>query len=220
VQRANNRIACFLDSSDYLVYLGLLRQLITKLRPALHAYCLMTNHVHLLLTVTEQACLRRLMHGLGQRYACYFNRKYARTGTMWEGRFKSCIVDSSTYVLACYRYIEMNPVRAGIVAHAGDYPWSSFNENAGRATNLMLTPHAEYNGLSRKQYLELFEGALPEKLIGEIRGALNAGLPLGDERVKLQVAEMGGRAQRRKPGRPKRGEPESGRKSVTVPDLF
>ena len=94
-------MACFLDSSDYLVYLALLRQLTSGQPCAIHTYCLMTNHVHLLLTADEQASLRRLMHGLGQRYAYYFNRKYRRTGTLWEGRFKSCIVDSADYVLAC-----------------------------------------------------------------------------------------------------------------------
>lgn len=206
---------CFVDSSDSLVYLALLRQLVLKLSCAVHAYCLMTNHIHLLLTAPEQVALRRLMHGLGQRYASYFNRKYSRTGTLWEGRFKSCIVDSPRYVLACYRYIEMNPVRAGMVAHAREYPWSSFNGNSGAQTDPLLTPHPEYIALGISGYAELCGDALPEGLLREIREAVNSGVPLAPDQLKVQVASMGGRARKGRPGRPRR----AARKSVTVPDF-
>jgi putative transposase len=117
IQRGNNRVACFRQDSDYLVYLAHLRQLAEKYECAVHAYCLMTNHVHLLLTPgTAGACIG-LMRELGQRYVQYFNRRNERSGTLWEGRFRSCIAESARYVLACYRYIESNPARAGMVDH-------------------------------------------------------------------------------------------------------
>lgn len=207
---------CFVDSSDFLVYLALLRQLVVKLRCDVHAYCLMTNHIHLLLTAPERASLGRLMHGLGQRYASYFNRRYSRTGTLWEGRFKSCVVDSSRYVLACYRYIEMNPVRAGMVSHPREYAWSSFNGNSGAQTDPLLTPHSECIALGDSGYSELYADALPEGLVLEIREAINSGIPLASDQLKLQVASGGGYARKGKPGRPKRA---AASKSVTVPDF-
>src|SRR5258706_826975 len=117
IQRGNNRGACFVDESDYRLYLLHLRELAFKLECRVHAYCLMTNHVHLLLTpVSSDACVA-LMRDLGQRYVQYFNRRHHRTGTLWEGRFRSCVAESASYALACYRYIELNPVRASMVDH-------------------------------------------------------------------------------------------------------
>jgi len=213
-------MACFVDSSDYLVYLALLRQLIGGQRCAIHAYCLMTNHVHLLLTAGEEFLLPRVMHGLGQRYAYYFNRKYRRTGTLWEGRFKSCIVDSSNYVLACYRYIEMNPVRAGMVSRPEEYPWSSSKGNTGELRDPLLTPHAEYAALGAGRYAELCESSLSDELLREIREAAISGLPLGGEDFKSRLVESGlARTRKRKAGRPKRSEPCFDEKSVAVPDF-
>lgn len=119
--RGHNRRDCFLEQTDYLGYLANLRDLTRKTGCALHAYCLM------------------------QRYVQYFNRRYRRTGTLWEGRYKSCLVLSAQYVLACYRYIERNPVRAGMVASVPEYPWSSHGGNSGRASNALLTPHVEFD---------------------------------------------------------------------------
>lgn len=213
-------MACFVDSSDYLVYLAVLRQLIGGQGCAIHAYCLMTNHVHLLLTAGKECSLPRVMHGLGQRYAYYFNRKYRRTGTLWEGRFKSCIVDSSNYVLACYRYIEMNPVRAGMVSRPEDYPWSSFKGNTGQLTDPLLVPHAEYAALGAGQYAELCESSLSDELLREIREAATSGLPLGGEDFKARLVESGlARAHKRRAGRPKRSEASFDQKSVAVPDF-
>src|SRR5919108_4755350 len=125
IQRGNNRATCFLSDADYLVYLAYLRQLSEKYECAVHAYCLMTNHVHLLVTPRAAGGCTALMRDLRQRYVQYFNRRHERTGALWEGRFRSCLVESALFVLGCYRYIELNPVRAGIVHHPSGYLWSS-----------------------------------------------------------------------------------------------
>src|SRR5438105_8217063 len=163
VQRGNDRQACFREDSDYLVYLLHLRDLATKTQCALHAYCLMTNHVHLLLTPRDAQGCATLMRDLGQRYVQYFNSRHARTGTLWEGRFRSCLADSSQYVLACHRYIELNPVRAGMVSSPGAYRWSSHRGNSGALQNKMLGAHVEYLALGGDEasrhaaYRQLFD---------------------------------------------------------------
>jgi putative transposase len=140
IQRGNNRNACFRGESDYLVYLLHLRDLSATLDCSVHAYCLMTNHVHLLVTpASREACIS-LMRNLGQRYVQYFNRRHLRTGTPWEGRFRSCVAESARYVLACYRYIELNPVRAGIVSRPTDYAWSSHAVNIGMRSDTLTSP--------------------------------------------------------------------------------
>ena len=151
----------------------------------MHAYCLTPNHIHLLLTPTSADACSSLMKQLGQRYAQYFNKRYGRTGTLWEGRFRSCVIDSARYLLACYRYIELNPARAGIVAHPSLYPWSSYAANTGAAADSLLTPHAEFNALANDArgragaYRALVEETLDPSLIEAIRVATNAGHPVG-----------------------------------------
>ena len=147
IQRGNNRQACFRGDGDYLLYLLHLRELATRHGCAVHAYCLMTNHVHLLMTPSIEDALSTLMRNLGQRYVQYFNRRYGRTGTLWEGRFRSCIAESARYVLACYRYIELNPVRAGLTDHPGNYLWSSYRFNVDGLEDQLITAHPEYLGL-------------------------------------------------------------------------
>ena len=131
IQRGNNKGAVFLGDGDCLAYLHHLRELAASLDCRVHAYCLMTNHVHLLVTPPSLAACISMMRNLGQRYAQYFNRRHARSGTLWEGRFRSCMVESAAYVLACYRYIEINPVRAGMVSTPDAYRWSSHCANPG-----------------------------------------------------------------------------------------
>jgi len=124
----------------------------------------MTNHVHLLITPQEAASASLMMKNLGQCYVQFINRMYKRSGTLWEGRFKSCLIQEERYLLACYRYIELNPVRAGMVSFPGDYPWSSYECNGAGKPNALITPHAQYLDLSATQegrraiYAELFEG--------------------------------------------------------------
>lgn len=142
--RGVNRAAVFLDDVDYLEYRRLLRQALGEFEVALHAYVLMTNHVHLLVSAPQIGAVSRAMCLLGKLYVPTFNRRYGRTGTLWEGRFKSCLVDSDGYLLQVYRYIELNPVRAAMVENAADYPWSSVHANLGVAQDTLLTPHAVF----------------------------------------------------------------------------
>jgi len=206
IQRGHNRDACFWHDTDRLVYLTLLHQLSKKTGCALHAYVLMTNHVHLLLTPRDSDSCGRLMRNLGQRYVQYVNRRYERSGTLWEGRYRSCLVDSTEYVLACHRYIELNPVRAGMVGTPSAYRWSSHNGNAGAMRNQLLNAHCEYLALSqdeeprRAAYRQLFEKGEEPRFLQRIREATNSGFPLLGERLKAQLASAGRRLEPRKPG--------------------
>lgn len=187
IQRGNNRGVCFRAAGDYQVYLSCLRELSAKFECSLHAYCLMTNHVHLLVTPASATACAGLMRELGQRYVRYFNQRYLRTGTLWEGRFRSCVADSARYVLACYRYIELNPVRAGLARAPDAYEWSSHRVNLGRRNDALLSPHLEFLALgttveARTQaYAGLFEQALDPALVTAIRKATHAGRRLGSE---------------------------------------
>jgi putative transposase len=207
VQRGHDRKDCFRHDTDRLVYLSNLRDLASQTKCALHAYCLMTNHVHLLLTPSAEDSCARLMRNLGQRYVQYFNRRYDRRGTLWEGRFHSCLVDSGEYVLGCYRYIERNPVRARMVASADTYAWSSHNGNAGRSENRLLSPHAQYLALSERQaarlaaYRGLFDRADDPAFLAAIREATYGGLPLVGADLKAKIAaEMTRPLEHRRPG--------------------
>ena len=188
IQRGNNRSSCFRGSSDYQVYLSCLRELSAKFECGVHAYCLMTNHVHLLVTPPSAAACAGMMRELGQRYVRYFNQRYLRTGTLWEGRFRSCVAESARYVLACYRYIELNPVRAGLAHSPEAYEWSSHRVNRGmRADAALLSPHVEFLALGTtieartRAYVELFEQALDPAVVTAIRKATHAGRRLGSE---------------------------------------
>jgi putative transposase len=208
VQRGVDRRDCFVEDTDRLVYLSNLRDLVAHKRCALHAYCLMTNHVHLLLTPPDAAACATLMRDLGQRYVGYFNRRHGRTGTLWEGRFRSCLVDSAAYVLACHRYIERNPVRAHMVERAAAYRWSSYASNAGAARDPSLTPHPEYLALAIEDrqryaaYRALCEEADEPGFLAAIRDATNTGYALLiGEKLKSRLAGTVSRPlERAKPG--------------------
>jgi putative transposase len=149
MQRGNNRASCFFKDQDRSFYLFHLRRWLPRAGCRLHAYCLMSNHVHLLLTTDGATGCALLMKSVGQLYAQYINKTYSRSGYLWQGRFKSCLVQSEDYVLACYRYIELNPVRAGLVRRPDEYPWSSYHTNAKGEGTELLTPHDEYLTLGR-----------------------------------------------------------------------
>ncbi|MGI0034916.1 MAG: transposase [Nitrososphaera sp.] len=125
VQRGNNRCATFFDDVDYRHYVGCLKEATGCYRVSLHAYVLITNHVHLLMTPSDEFGVSRVMQSLGRRYVQYINHQFRRTGTLWEGRHKASLVQAEHYLLTCYRYIELNPVRAGMVSHPGEYRWST-----------------------------------------------------------------------------------------------
>jgi putative transposase len=209
IQRGNNRGACFFTDEDYLVYLRHLQELAARFACSVHAYVLMTNHVHLLLTSREPDGASNFMKHLGQRYVQYVNRTYKRSGTLWEGRFRSSIVQVDIYLLRCHRYIEFNPVRAGMVEHPADYRWSSFSANAMGKPDRLVTPHPAYLALAnddtvrRSAYLDTFRSVLDANELEQIRSAGNAGYALGNERFRKEIAlALGRRAGPGKSGGP------------------
>lgn len=208
IQRGNNRQACFFAEADYQFFLHHLAELAKRCKCEVHAYVLMTNHVHLLLTPYFARGPSLLMKLLGQRYVQYVNKTYRRSGGLWEGRFRSSFVQTGRYVLACYRYIEMNPVRANMVRHPIEYPWSSHATNAAGQSVAWLTPHGEYLALGtsevkrRAAYLDLFATELDQQLLREIRISAHGGYAIGSSRFREEIKNaLKLRATPRGPGR-------------------
>jgi putative transposase len=199
IQRGNNHEACFYDEADYKAYLSFLKEAAQKYRVNIHAFVLMTNHVHLLVTPKDQYGVSRLMQAQGRKYVQYFNFTYDRSGTLWEGRYKSTLVDADEYLLTVYRYIELNPVRAEMVAHASEYPWSSYQYNALGKPIQLLTAHPLYRELGKSDeerqyaYRSLFRGRMSERTLIEIRDASNKAWVLGNDRFKAQIEAKTGR---------------------------
>ena len=202
IQRGNNREACFYDDVDYQAYLSFLQDSADKYQVAIHAFVLMTNHVHLLITPGNEKGASRLMQAQGRKYVQYFNHTYDRTGTLWEGRYKSTLVDSESYLLTVYRYIELNPVRADMVSHASEYPWSSYRCNALGKEIQLITPHVEYLSMGhsgeerQKTYRSLFKGRMAARDLSAIRDATNKSWVLGDDRFKAHIEARTGRQAR------------------------
>ena len=199
IQRGNNRQACFFADEDYHFYLEWLAEYAGKTGCRIHAYVLMTNHVHLLLSAEQTGAAGMLMKALGQRYVQYVNRTYRRSGTLWEGRFRSCLTQDEAYLLACQRYIELNPVRAVMVEHPAEYRWSSYRANAQGEPGALLHPHLLYSALGsdaasrQAAYRELFRFELEPGLVDEIRRATNGNFALGNERFAGELAAVLGR---------------------------
>lgn len=222
VQRGINREPCFFIDEDYYCYLHWLEESARACGCAIHAYALMTNHVHLLLTPKEDGAPSRLMQSLGRRYVQYANCFYRRTGSLWEGRFKSSVVQAESYLLACQRYIELNPVRAGMVADPGQYRWSSYRANGLGQTDVRLSPHEHYCALGRDSgerqaaYRALFRPELDAEAVDEIRKALQLGMPVGSERfAEMICGRLGIRHNAGKRGRPTRPSDEAGMQPIT-----
>ena len=199
VQRGNNRQVCFFAEQDYTVYLSKLKEYSQKYKVAVHSYILMSNHVHLLLTPEEGDSVSRLIQSLGRYYVRYVNQTYGRSGTLWEGRYKSTLVDSDNYFLTVSRYIELNPVRANMVEHPVEYPWSSYQRNAMGKPIELLAPHDCYQSLGKDDkkrqeiYKSLFDQEIPDYTLKEIRDAINKAWVLGDDRFKKQIEKQTGR---------------------------
>jgi len=195
IQRGNNRSTCFFDNEDRALYLFHLGRLLPRAYCRLHAYCLMSNHVHLLLTAEQADGCGLLMKGIGQLYTQYINKRYGRCGSLWEGRFKSCLVQSEDYVLECHRYIELNPARAGMAPRADEYPWSSYRANAKGESCELLSAHEEYIRLGRSS--------------GERQAVYrDGGYALGSASFKRAMARVPGRrAEPGDAGRPARHRP-------------
>jgi putative transposase len=183
-QRGVDRCLTFLTDEDFAFYRWALREAAIDASCAVHAYVLMTNHVHLLVSPAEPTGPMRMMISLGRRYVRYFNHRYRRTGTLWEGRYRSALVHSATYFFNCSRYIESNPVRSGMVARPGAYEWSSFRANALAADDPVVTPHAQYTALGEHRdeccsaYRALFVTALDPREVASIRAAPRSAPPL------------------------------------------
>ena len=196
VQRGNNRNICFTCDEDVATFANCIRDGAASSKVAVHAWVFMTNHVHLLMTPSTDNGISRVMQFVGRHYVQPFNRRYARTGTLFEGRFKSSLVQSDNYLLNCIRYIELNPVRAGLVSDPGDYHWSSYRCHAFGQTAQIWRPHDNYLNLGTnpagraKAYQHLMDEGLPVETINKIRHCLNTGLVLGTEVFRDQVARL------------------------------
>jgi putative transposase len=211
IQRGVNRCAVFMDADDYRHYLKLLRQASEKHGIDVHAYVLMGNHTHLLVTSHESGAISAAMHRLGQCYVQAFNHRHRRTGTLWDGRFKSCLVDTDSYLLTVYRYIELNPVRAAMIDRPDDYPWSSAQGNLGIRADPALTPHPVFRALAadrRKRarvYAKWLMQGSREAELAEIRKHVQQEKALGSKRFQAMVRRTVGRDVSWRPrGRPPR----------------
>lgn len=199
IQRGNNREATFAAEDDFHFYLDCLKDAANTHGLAIHAYVLMTNHVHLLASPEREISLPKTLQSVGRRYVRYFNHAYGRTGTLWEGRYKATLIDAEAYLFTCTRYIEMNPVRAGMVSQPEDYPWSSYRANAQGETADWLTPHRLYRRLGKTAterlaaYRQLFQSTLSEADVESIREATNKAWVLGNDRFRAKVEMLSGR---------------------------
>ena len=214
IQRGNNRQVCFVTQKDFASYARWLNESSREYGVEIHAWVFMTNHVHLLATPKEHGTISRMMQKVGRHYVRYFNKTYRRSGTLWEGRFKSCVVDAEHYLLTCQRYIELNPVRANMVGHPADYRWSSFRCNGFGKMSKLWNPHEIYLRLGQSEpercsaYRALFKTCMNETTLASIRESANKGLALGNDRFKDQVEALTGR--RARPG--KRGPRRAGKR--------
>ena len=196
IQRGNNRVATFFAEQDYLFYLECLKEASSHHATRVHAYVLMTNHVHLLMTPDFANGIPKVMQSVGRRYVRHINDTYQRTGTLWEGRYKASLVDSETYLLTCYRYIERNPVRAGMVRSPSDYRWSSYGHHIGNGMDSLINDHAVYLALGQSAteryaaYRSLCEQDLDESSLSSIRATTNQCLVLGTEGFKDDIEQI------------------------------
>jgi putative transposase len=209
VQRGHNREACFFAEEDYQSYLHWLGEALAEYECSLHAYALMTNHVHLLVTPKRAERIPRLIMSVGRRYVQYINRTYKRTGTLWDSRYKSSLIHADSYMLTCMRYIELNPVRASMVDDPAHYRWTSYRHNGLGQTDSRITEHALYQSLAatskgrQSAYRQLFRAALDQDAIDDIRLALNQNQPLGTSRFYAKIERLTGERREARPrGRP------------------
>lgn len=220
VQRGVNREACFFADEDYHCYLHWLKEAAADWHCTIHAYVLMTNHVHLLLTPETPEGPAKLMQSIGRRYVQYINHSYKRSGTLWEGRFKSSAVQAEAYLLACMRYIELNPVRANMVQDPAQYHWSSYRHNGLGQPDERITPHSLYTSLGsntitqQSAYRALFRSQMDDTAIADIRLALAQNQPLGNSRFSDTLCAAAGirRTQAQ------RGRPASKTDDTSTPD--
>jgi putative transposase len=212
IQRGNNRQPIFYRDDDYRFFHEKLTAACIHYGCAVHAYVLMTNHAHLLMTPQTEHGISKVMQSMGRYYVRYFNYTYQRTGTLWEGRYRATLLDTDQYLLTCYRYIELNPVRAGVVEYPAHYPWSSYGFNAQGMPDALVVPHALYQELGRDPqerqaaYRALFRDQLDEGALAEIREATNKAWLLGNDRFWGAIEQQ---LNRRAAPRPRGGDRRS-----------
>jgi len=193
IQRGNNRQACFTSEEDIAAYANWLREGASLWDIRIHGWVFMANHIHLLMTPMQDGAISKLMQFLGRQYVRRFNYRYARSGTLFDGRFKSSLVQDERYLLICLNYIELNPVRAGMVTGPGRYKWSSFRSHGFGRPVTMWSPHPVYLnlGLTPKErqtaYRELVRTSIPTEVIAKIRHCANTGLVLGTEKFREEI---------------------------------
>ena len=202
IQRGNNRQVIFAAEADYQFFRDALIDAADKHDLSIHAYVWMSNHIHLLATPGKEESISKVFQSVGRKYVQYFNHTYRRSGTLWEGRYRSTVVDSERYLLTVMRYIELNPVRADMVRHPRDYPWSSYGCNAYGETGLnadWIIPHAQYKRLGRTHedrqsaYRQLFRSAISKDDLQSIRESTHKGWALGGERFQARIEALSGR---------------------------
>ena len=210
IQRGNNRQAIFAENADYEALLELLEEYSKKFNVAVHGYVLMSNHFHLLATPQTEDGVPQLLQSVGRSYVRRFNKRQGRTGTLWEGRYKSTLIQAERYLLACMVYMDLNPVRAGMVSSPADYPWSSYLHYTGRRPDKLITPHPLYwemgnTPFAREQaYAELVSAGIGSRQQQALTEATFRGWALGEPDY---VADLQRRTERRvtkaKAGRPR-----------------
>ncbi|MGH6891534.1 MAG: transposase [Dongiaceae bacterium] len=210
IQRGNDRHAIFFSDRDRTLYCAWLLAAAKEYGCRIHAYVLMTNHVHLLLTPERADSLPRMMQSLGRRYVRHVNAARRRAGTLWEGRYRAAPIDSEAYLLACSRYIELNPVRARMARHPRDHRWSSYRANALGEADPLVSPHPLYRALGRSMaerqaaYRALFRERLSAAFLDDLRATTNGGWALGDAAFKRRIARAAKRRAEPLPrGRPR-----------------
>ena len=211
VQRGKNHDPVFFEPSDYYFYLDKLREALIKYDCSLHSYALMTNHIHLLMSSKDKSGISHVMQYVGRFYVPYINHKYQLSGSIWEGRFKSNLIESERYLLTCMRYIEENPVRANMVNHPKDYLFSSYACNALGQENVIVSEHEVFSRLSddkikrHKFYQQLFNSSLQEGDMNQIRLGYQSGTPIGSKSFNEKIENITGR----KLGKLARGRPKT-----------
>ena len=214
IQRGNNSQACFTSDQDFIAYTSWLKDYAKKFQVDIHAWLFMTNHVHLLCTPRENNAISQMMQSLGRQYVRYFKYTYKRSGTLWEGRYKSCLVQTEDYLIQLYRYIELNPVRANMVDDPCEYQWSSYQVNALGKVSALCTPHPTYLAIHPTEkarqtcYRALFKHHLDTQIVEDIRQATNKGMAIGNDRFKDEIEKLTGTKMRpqkigRRPKQPK-----------------
>ncbi|SDY04689.1 putative transposase [Collimonas sp. OK242] len=197
IQRGVDRQAIFRETEDYVNFLGRLRDASKQFKVAIHAYVLMSNHIHLLATPSDTEGLAKMMQWVGRFYVPYFNQKYERVGTLWQGRYRATVIDSERYFMLCSCYIDQNPVRAGIVATPGEYPWSSYLHHVGVKADPLVVDHALYWALGNTPfdreaaYRQMAEQALTSDQARQLADATNKGWALGSEKFKSNLEKQG-----------------------------